>query len=142
LKNQILKISLGADNVIDYKNEDFTENGEIYDIIFDTVGKSSISRSRKSLKKEGIYLFSTFSLPKLFQMLWLKMTSNKKPILGLVEENLEELIFLKELIETEKIKSVIDKSFPMERAIEAHRYVETGQKKGHVVITMNDDNKI
>ncbi len=128
--------SLGADKVIDYTKEDFTKNGETYDIIFDTVGKSSVSRSKKSLKKKGFYLFTTFGLPKLFQILWLKMTSSKKVIIGLLEERTEGLIFLKELIETGKIKSVIDRSYPFEQTTEAHKYVETGQKKGQVVITL------
>ena len=69
--------SLGADQVIDYTKEDFTKNGQTYDVLFDTIGKSSVFRSRGSLKKEGFYLFTTFGLPKLFQILWLKMTSNK-----------------------------------------------------------------
>ena len=133
--------SLGADKVIDYTKEDFTKSGEIYDIIFDTVGKSSVSRSKRSLKKEGFYLFTTFGLPKLFQILWLKMTSSKKAFFGTLEERTEDLIFLKELIEAGKIKSVIDRRYPLEQTAEAHRYVETGQKKGQVVITLDHNNK-
>jgi 2-desacetyl-2-hydroxyethyl bacteriochlorophyllide A dehydrogenase len=128
--------SLGADKVIDYRQEDFTKNGEIYDIIFDTVGKSSVSRSKRSLKKDGLYIFATFSLPKLFQMVWFNMTSKKKAIIGLLEENAEDLIFIKDLIEAGKIKSVIDRSYPLEQTAEAHRYLESGQKKGQVVITV------
>jgi 2-desacetyl-2-hydroxyethyl bacteriochlorophyllide A dehydrogenase len=130
--------SLGADKVIDYKQEDFTKNGEIYDIIFDTVGKSSVLRSKRSLKKDGFYIFATFSLPKLFQMLWLNMTSKKKAIIGLLDENAEDLITLKELIEAGKIKSVIDRQYPLEQASEAHEYVESGQKKGQVAITVKE----
>ncbi|MFC1738195.1 NAD(P)-dependent alcohol dehydrogenase, partial [Planctomycetota bacterium] len=128
--------SLGADKVIDYTKEDFTKSGQTYDIIFDTVGKSSISGCKSSLKKKGFYLFSTFGLPKLAQILWLSMTSSKKFISGLTEERSEDLIFLKELIEAGKIKSVIDRRYPFEQTAEAHRYVETGQKKGNVVITV------
>ena len=128
--------SLGADKIIDYTKEDFTKNGEVYDVIFDTVGKSSVSRSRKSLKKRGFYIFATFGMPKLFQMLWLKLTSSKKIGIGVVEDNTEELIFLKNLIESGKIRPVIDKEFPMEQVIEAHDYVEKGLKKGQVVITL------
>jgi NADPH:quinone reductase-like Zn-dependent oxidoreductase len=128
--------SLGADKVIDYTNEDFTKSGETYDIIFDTVGKSPFSGSKRSLKKEGLYVFTTFGLSRLFRMLWLNMRSDKKAIIGLVEENNEELIFLKELIEAEKLTSVIDRSYPFELTAEAHRYVETGQKKGQVVINL------
>jgi NADPH:quinone reductase-like Zn-dependent oxidoreductase len=133
--------SLGADKVIDYTKEDFTKSGEIYDIILDTIGKSSVSRSKRSLKKEGFYLFTTFGLPKLFQIQWLKMTSSKKAITGLLEEKTEDLIFLKELIEAGKLKSVIDRRYPLEQTAEAHGYVETGQKKGQVVITVEHNNK-
>jgi NADPH:quinone reductase-like Zn-dependent oxidoreductase len=133
--------SLGADKVIDYTQEDFTKSGEIYDIIFDTVGKSSVLRSKRSLKKEGLYLFTTFGLPKLFPMLWLSMTSSKKALIGIIEDRAEELIFLKELIEAGKITSVIDRRYPLEQAAEAHRYVESGHKKGQVVITVEHNNK-
>jgi len=133
--------SLGADKLIDYTQEDFTKSGEIYDIIFDTVGKSSVLRSKRSLKKEGLYLFTTFGLPKLFPMLWLSMTSSKKAIIGVIEDRAEELIFLKELIEAGKITSVIDRRYPLEQAAEAHRYVESGHKKGQVVITVEHNNK-
>ncbi|MCP3684924.1 MAG: NAD(P)-dependent alcohol dehydrogenase, partial [bacterium] len=129
--------SLGADKVIDYTKEDFTKSGEIYDIILDTIGKSPFSGSIKSLRREGFYLFTTFGLPRLFRILLLKITSNKKVgPLGVVEERTEDLVFLKELIETGKIKAVIDRRYPLEQAAEAHRYVETGQKQGQVVITV------
>ncbi|MCP4607300.1 MAG: NAD(P)-dependent alcohol dehydrogenase, partial [Planctomycetes bacterium] len=128
--------SLGADKVIDYTKEDFTKSDESYDIIFDTTGKSSVSRSKGSLNKEGVYLFTTFGLPKLFEMLWLKMISRRKVIIGVVGEITEDLVFLKGLIEEGKLISVIDRLYPLEQAAEAHRYVETGQKRGNVVITM------
>jgi NADPH:quinone reductase-like Zn-dependent oxidoreductase len=133
--------SLGADQVIDYTKEDFTKNGQTYDVILDTVGKSSVFRSKGSLKKEGFYLFTTFGLPKLFPFLWLSMTSSKKVIIGVVEESSEDLIFLKELIEAGKIKSVIDRRYPLEQTDEAHRYVETGHKKGNVVITVEHSDR-
>ena len=133
--------SLGADKLIDYTKEDFTKSGETYDIIFDTVGKSPFSGSKRSLKKEGLYIHTTFGLPRLFRILWLNMTSSKKAIIGLLEEKIEELIFLKELIEAGKLTSVIDKIYPLELTAEAHRYVETGQKKGQVVITVEHNNK-
>jgi len=133
--------SMGADKVIDYTQEDFTKNGETYDIIFDTVGKSSVSRSKRSLKKEGFYLFTTFGLPKLFQILWLKMTSSKKAFFGALKETTEDLIFLRELIEAGKLKAVIDRRYPLEQIVEAHRYVETGFKRGSVVITLDHNNK-
>ncbi|OEU63327.1 MAG: hypothetical protein BBJ57_05570 [Desulfobacterales bacterium PC51MH44] len=131
--------SVGADRVIDYTKEDFTKRGETYDIIFDTFGKSPFSGSR-SLKKEGIYLFATYGLLQLFQMLWIKLTSRKKAISPLLKETTEDLIFLRELIEAGKIKPVIDKRYPLEQTAEAHRYVDSGHKKGNVVITMGHNN--
>ncbi len=128
--------SFGADSVIDYTKEDFTKNGETYDVIFDTVGKSSFSGCKRSLKKKGFYIFSTFGLPKLIQILWLSMTSSKKVIIGLLKGRAEDLIFLKELIEEGKIRVVIDRTYPLEQTAEAHSYVETGRTKGKVVITL------
>jgi NADPH:quinone reductase-like Zn-dependent oxidoreductase len=132
--------SIGADKVIDYTKEDFTKRSETYDIIFDTFGKSSFSSSR-SLKKRGTYLFATYGLPQLFHILWLKLATSKKAISPLLKETTEDLIFLGELIETGKIKAVIDRSYPLEQAAEAHKYVETGHKKGNVVITLEHNNK-
>ncbi len=133
--------SLGADKVIDYTKEDFTKSDEIYDIIFDTTGKSSVSRSKGSLQKEGYYLFTTFGLPKLLAMLWLKMTSRRKVIIGVVEGRTEDMVFLKGLIEEGKLRSVIDRCYPLEKTAEAHRYVEKGDKKGQVIITYDHSNK-
>ncbi len=126
--------SLGADMVIDYTKEDFTKNAQTYDIIFDTVGKTSVSRSLRSLKEKGMYIFATFGLAMLIRALWLTRRSSKRAIFGVIEESTEDLIFLKELIEAGVIKPVIDRSYPLEQTVEAHRYVETGQKKGSVVI--------
>jgi NADPH:quinone reductase-like Zn-dependent oxidoreductase len=128
--------SLGADKVIDYTKEDFTKNAQTYDIIFDTVGKTSVSRSIRSLKENGFYIFATFGLSMLVQVFWLLRKSTKKAIIGFIEEGSEDLIFLKKLIEAGKIKPVIDRSYPLEQTAEAHRYVETGSKKGSVVITI------
>ncbi len=133
--------SLGADKVIDYTKEDFTKSGETYDVIFDTVGKSSVSGCRRSLKKNGFYLLTTFGLPKLVQILWLKMTSNKNVFMGTLKEKAEDLIFLRELVEAGKIKPIIDRTYPMEQIAEAHRYVEQGRVKGKVVITVEHNNK-
>ena len=128
--------SLGADMVIDYTKEDFTKSGQTYDIIFDTVGKTSFSRCKSSLKQRGIYLTTVFGLQVLFQMLWTSMIGSKKVISGVASNTTEDLIFLKELIEAGKLKSVIDRRYPLEQIAEAHRYVDKGHKKGNVVITL------
>ena len=133
--------SLGADKVIDYTKEDFTQSGQTYDIIFDTVGKSSFSRSKRLLKKNGRYLLTVYGLTQLVGKLWTSMTSSKKVITGIASEKIEDLIFLKELIEAGKIKSVIDRRYPLEQIVEAHRYVGRGHKKGNVVITVDHNNR-
>ena len=106
--------SIGADYVIDYGNEDFTNNGQTYDVVFDAVGKASSSRSKKSLKEKGIYL----------------------SVMSLAHETIENLTFLKDLIESGKLKPVIDRRYQLEQIAEAHRYVDAGHKKGNVVITV------
>ncbi len=131
--------SLGADKVIDYTQEDFTQNGETYDLIFDILGKSSFSRCRSSLKPNGIQLFASFKMKQLFQMLWTSIIGGQKVICALSTEKTEDIVFIKELVEAGKIKAIIDRCYPLEQAAEAHRYVETGLKKGSVVITVGHD---
>ena len=129
--------SLGADKVIDYTREDFAQNGETYDIILDTVvGKTSFSRCKGSLTQNGLYLAVAGGLQEAAQMLWTSITGGKKVIFGSPVERKEELIFIKELVEAGKLKPVIDRRYPLEQAAEAHRYVDTGRKKGSVVITV------
>jgi NADPH:quinone reductase-like Zn-dependent oxidoreductase len=110
--------SLGADQVIDYTQEDFSQSGQTCDVIFDAVGKTSLSGTKRSLKKKGFYLSVKSS----------------------TSEKTADLYFLKQLIEAEKIKAVIDRRYPLEQTAEAHRYVEKGHKKGNVVITVGHKN--
>src|SRR3989304_5389981 len=128
--------SIGADHVIDYTQEDFTKSAETYDVIFDVMGKSSFSGSVRSLKQNGRYLLGNAGLTQMVRGRWTSMRSSKKVIIGAANQKTEDLLFLKELIEAGKIKPVIDRCYPLEQIAEAHRYVETGQKKGHVVITV------
>jgi len=130
--------SLGADKVIDYTKEDFAKSGETYDIIFDTVIKTSFSRCKSSLKQRGLYL--TVGWP-LLQALWTSMIGSKKVIFGIAPNRTEDVIFLKELIEEGKLKSVIDRCYSLEQTAEAHRYVDKGHKIGNVVITVEHNNK-
>jgi NADPH:quinone reductase-like Zn-dependent oxidoreductase len=132
--------SIGADQVIDYTQEDFTKSGEIYDVIFDVVGTISFSRSGRSLKQNGTYLLANPG-SQMVQGLWTKMTSSKKVVMQTSSPTIEDLVFLRELIEAGKIKSVIDRSYPLEQIVEAHRYVEKGGKLGNVVITVGHNNK-
>ncbi|GAG22958.1 unnamed protein product, partial [marine sediment metagenome] len=127
--------SIGADKVIDYTQEDFTKSGETYDVIFDIVGKSSFSGSIKSLKQNGRYLIANPTLSKMVRGKWTSMISSKKVITKMAKDNIEDLNFFKELIEAGKLKTVIDRRYPLEQTAEAHSYVDTGQKTGNVVIT-------
>ena len=128
--------ALGADQVIDYRQEDFTKNGQIYDVIFDVVGKSSFSGSLRSLKPNGVYLLANPRLSHMFRGMWASMVSSKKVISQTSNPKRADLIYLKDLIEAGKLKSVIDRRYPLEQIVEAHRYVETGEKKGNLVITV------
>ena len=134
--------SLGADKVIDYTKENFAKSGEIYDVIFDAVGKSSFTDCMRSLKEEGTYLQSTAAPAISARMKWTSITSSKTLIGGGPPQGSEGLIFLRELIEAEKIKPVIDRSYPLDQIVEAHRYVDKGHKRGNVVITVVQNDKI
>jgi NADPH:quinone reductase-like Zn-dependent oxidoreductase len=137
--------SLGADQVIDYTQEDFTKNGKTYDIIFDTVGKRSFSECKGSLTNGGIYL-TTIPMPVIMlQVLWTSVAGGKKAkfaATGLrpANEKAKDLVFLTQLIEAGKLRAVIDRSYPLEQIVDAHRYVEKGHKKGNVVITVDHNN--
>jgi NADPH:quinone reductase-like Zn-dependent oxidoreductase len=135
--------SLGADQVIDYTEEDFTQTSQLYDIIFDAVGKSSFSRCKDSLTKKGIYL-STIPLPTdVPRMLWTSIVGGKKVRFGATgmrsaRKKAKDLVFIKELAEAGKIQAVIDSVYPLEQIADAHRYVEKGHKKGNVIITIEN----
>ena len=133
--------SIGADEIIDYTQEDFTKSGQTYDIIFDVVGKTLFSGSIRSLKQNGRYLLANPGLSQMVRGKWTSMTSSKKVIFGAADQKTEDLLFLKELIEVGKIKSVIDRRYPLEQTAEAHRYVDKGHKKGNLVITVQYSSK-
>jgi NADPH:quinone reductase-like Zn-dependent oxidoreductase len=133
--------SIGADHVIDYTKDDFSKSCETYDVIFDIVGKASFSGSIRSLRENGFYLLGNPSLSRGVRGFWVSMRSSKKVISGTVSYKTEDLVFLKELIEAGKIKSVIDRRYPLEQIAEAHRYVEKGSKKGNLVISVEHNNK-
>jgi NADPH:quinone reductase-like Zn-dependent oxidoreductase len=133
--------SIGADQVIDYTQKDFTKSGETYDFILDVVGKSPFSGSTRSLKQTGRYLTANPGPSQMIRGRWTSMTSSKKVIFGAAYPKTEDLVFLKELIEAGKLKAVIDRRYPLEQTAEAHRYVETGHKKGNVVVTVAHDSK-
>jgi NADPH:quinone reductase-like Zn-dependent oxidoreductase len=133
--------SLGADQVIDYTKEDFTKSNETYDVIFDAVHKSSFLRCKSSLKEKGIYLVTMPSLTFLLQMLWTSIIGDKKVKNGARHATVEDLLFFNELIETGKLKTVIDRRYPLEQTAEAFKYVEKGHKKGNVVIAVEHNNK-
>ena len=133
--------SLGAHKVIDYTKEDFTRNGQTYDIIFDAVGKRSFSRCKNSLTQNGIYVTTVPMLDFLLGVLLTSKSKGKKaafvaPGLRSSSDKAKDLNFLKELIEAGKLKSVIDRRYPLEQIVEAHRYVEGGHKKGNVILTL------
>lgn len=126
--------SIGAAHVIDYTREDFTGNGQTYDVIFDIIGKSSFSRSLASLSRNGRYLLGNPRLSDRIRGPWTSRTGGKQVIVGGSVARAEDLVFLRELIEAGKLMAVIDRRYPLAQTAEAHRYVDTGLKAGHVVI--------
>ena len=138
-KNVELVRSLGADAVVDYTREDFTQNGETYEVIFDAVGKTSFRRCRGSLQPGGSYLETDpgfmWHVPLL--MLLTRWIGDKKVALGITRYSKQDVRFLKELVEAGEYRPVIDRRYPLEDVVEAHRYVETGQKTGNVVLTID-----
>jgi NADPH:quinone reductase-like Zn-dependent oxidoreductase len=138
-KNLELVRSLGADRVIDYTKEDFTKNGETYDVVFDAVGKHSFRKCRRSLKPGGIYIETDLGFMWHVPILALvtRWIGDKKVTLGISRYTKKDVLFLKELIEAGSYRAVIDRRYPLEDVVEATRYVEMGQKTGNVVLTLN-----
>jgi NADPH:quinone reductase-like Zn-dependent oxidoreductase len=126
--------SIGADHVIDYAREDFTKNGQKYDVILDTIGKSPFSGSVRSLNENGTYLNANPGLFGGIRTRWASKGSNKKILTWTAGYTTKNLFALKELIEAGTIQPIIDQQYPLDQIAEAHRYVDTGQKKGNVVI--------
>ena len=128
--------AVGADHVIDYAKQDFTQNAVTYDVILDVIGKSSFSRSMRSLTPHGRYLLAN---PRALPMLrgwWNNKRGDKKVMFAFAGEKTEDLVYIRELVEAGHLKAVIDRRYPLAEAVEAHRYVASGQKKGHVVLTV------
>lgn len=128
--------SIGSDHTIDYTKEDFTQGKKCYDIIFDVIGKSPFSSSMRSLSQNGVYLIANARPLRMIRGTLASMNNDKKVIFGGANQTIEDLTFLKDLIEAKKIKPVIDRKYPIEQIVEAHKYVEKGNKKGNVVITI------
>jgi NADPH:quinone reductase-like Zn-dependent oxidoreductase len=136
-KNVELVKSLGADRVIDYTKEDYTQNGESYDVIFDAVGKHSFKKSKGSLKPGGVYV-ATDGFRNFFLALWTSRIGNKKALFPVPPHYTQKnVLFIKQVIEAGKFRAVIDRCYTLEEVVEATRYVETKQKTGNVVLTIN-----
>ena len=138
-KNVELVSALGADEVVDYLREDFTKSGETYDVIFDAVGKHSFRRSRRSLKPGGTYVETDLGFMWHVPLLALltRWFGKKRVALGITKYSKDDVLLLKELIEAGEYRAVIDRRYPLDQVVEATRYVETGQKTGNVVLTLN-----
>jgi 2-desacetyl-2-hydroxyethyl bacteriochlorophyllide A dehydrogenase len=128
--------SLGADRVIDYTREDYTNESERYDLIIDVVGRRSVPRRLKLLKPDGYYFLAYAGLFHVFLGLWTSLTSNKKFKIESANQNKEDLELLGKLVKEGKIKPIIDKRYPLEQISDAHRYLESGHKKGNIVISV------
>ncbi len=133
--------SIGADHVIDYTHEDFTKDDVTYDFILDVVGKSSFSGSLRTLKQNGCLLIANPGLSQMVRGRWISPKGSKKVIFGALSPKADDLDVLKEVVEAGKVETVIDRRYRLEQIAEAHTYVETGHKKGHVVITVESNNK-
>jgi len=129
--------SLGADRVIDFTKQDYLNNDETYDLIIDVVGRRDIARRLRLLKPDGWYFLAYARLSHILLSLWVSLTSKKKFKIEASSQDKQDLLYLKDLIEEGKLRPVIDKTYSLDQVPEAHRYAESGQKKGNIVITMN-----
>ena len=128
--------SIGADDVIDYTKQDPTDGSSTYDLIFDTVGKSSFAGSVRSLMENGTYIMGNLGLLRAIRGRVASMKGGKRVVAGIASYRAEDLTLLKEMVEAGKIRPVIDRRYPLEQIVEAHRYVDSGEKAGNVVITV------
>jgi len=135
--NVDLMKSLGADHVIDYTQEDFTQNGEKYDVVFDTVGKSPLRKALKSLNESGYLLLASAGIGTMIGTSVKSLFIKKKIVSGVIKETVKDMNFFKQLIEKGSLKAVIDRTYPLDQIAEAHAYVDKGHKKGNVIISMN-----
>jgi NADPH:quinone reductase-like Zn-dependent oxidoreductase len=135
-KNVDVVRSLGADEVIDYTKDDFANNGETYDVILDAVGKQSFFHSRGSLRQGGVYV-ATDRLLNLVLLIWTRWFGKRKVVFGMPRLTKENVLFVKELVETGRYRAVVDRTYPLEDVVEAARYVESWQKTGNVVLTVD-----
>jgi NADPH:quinone reductase-like Zn-dependent oxidoreductase len=130
---------IGADHVVDYTREDFTKSGETYDVILDVASKSTHASIKPALKPNGTYVVDTVSLREIFRSAWVLSTKKQEATRAFTTSRAGSLVLLKELVEAGKIKPVIDRTFPLEQMVEAHRYVATGRKVGNIAITVGHD---
>jgi NADPH:quinone reductase-like Zn-dependent oxidoreductase len=131
--------SLGADSVIDYTKENFSRDKEKYDVVFDTVNKNAFSNIVEVIKKDGILILSAAGMKEMIQGAWTSLTSKRKVLTGVISKNAADIAFLKQLIETGRLRPVIDRVYPLEQMAMAHSYVEDGHKKGNVAITITNN---
>jgi NADPH:quinone reductase-like Zn-dependent oxidoreductase len=128
---------MGARPAIDYTREDFVDRAETYDVIIDILGKTSFRRCRHVLRPGGRLIFVSFKAKQLLQALWTAVAGDKKAICALVTEKPEDLVFIRSLVEAGELTPVVDRSYPLDQAAEAHRYAESGARTGSVVIAVS-----
>lgn len=139
-KNIELVKSLGADKIYNYEKEDFTKDDQKYDVVFDAVGKSSFSKCKPLLKSEGIFMSTELGpyWQNPFLAMWTSKFGDKKVLFPIPKDDKNDILFLKDLMENGEFKPIIDRCYPLEQIVEAYNYVETGQKTGNVVITLDE----